>query len=175
MERCLLKRKTYLKQWYKLKASGKQFVYVDESGFAPTAERQFGYAPKGKRVYGLRSGHKRPRQSLIAATCNGFVMAPMLFDGSCNATVFNAWLETQLVQQLTPSHVVVMDNATFHKSLKTKELIEATGATLLFLPPYSPDLNPIEKLFANIKRTRTYDHKQSIEQAINKSSNYLCR
>lgn len=66
--------------------------------------------------------------------------------------LFNAWVEQFLAPQLRPGQVVVMDNASFHKSAKTRELIEAVGCRVLFLPPYSPDLNPIEQFWANMKR-----------------------
>ena len=76
----------------------------------------------------------------------------MVFNGSCNTDLFNNWVEQFLIKELEPNQVVVMDNASFHKSQKTKELIESVGCTLIFLPPYSPDLNPIEKFWANMKR-----------------------
>ena len=76
----------------------------------------------------------------------------MLFDGTCNTDVFNQWLEEMLLPALKPGTVIIMDNAAFHKSQKTREVIEAAGCRILFLPPYSPDLNPIEKLWANIKK-----------------------
>ena len=73
----------------------------------------------------------------------------MCFKGTCNTEVFNAWIEQVLLSELKPGQVVIMDNAAFHKS--PKELIESIGYKLLFLPPYSPDLNPIEKYWANLK------------------------
>ena len=161
------KRQRYLKRWYRHYADGKRFVYVDESGFAPSTERQYGYAPRGEKVYGLRSGDRRPRTSLIAALTDKRLVAPMLFDGTCNTQIFNQWLEEMLCPMLTANDVVVMDNAAFHKSQRTAELIQSTGATLLFLPPYSPDIMPIEKTFGTIKKRRQLLHNHSIEQAIN--------
>lgn len=76
----------------------------------------------------------------------------MVFNGSCNTDLFNNWVEHFLIKVLKPGQVVIMDNASFHKSQKTKELIESVGCKLIFLPPYSPDLNPIEKFWANMKR-----------------------
>jgi transposase len=146
---------------------GKTFVYVDESGFAPTTERPYGWAPKGEKVHGMRSGNRRPRTSLIAARIDGNFDAPMLFDGTTNTAIFNSWLEQELCPKLHKNQVVVMDNAAFHKSAKTRELIENTGATLLFLPPYSPDLNPIECDFAALKKNRQYNHQLTLEQIIN--------
>ena len=76
----------------------------------------------------------------------------MVFNGSCNTQLFESWVEQFLIKELTPNQVVIMDNASFHKSQRTRELIESVGCKLIFLPPYSPDLNPIEKFWANMKR-----------------------
>lgn len=92
--------------------------------------------------------------------------APVLFEGASDAVVFNAWLDQMLCPLLTDKHVLIMDNASFHKGCQTASLIAQTGASLLFLPPYSPELNPIEKDFANIKRNRQYNPKLSIDQII---------
>ena len=145
---------------------GKEFVYIDESGFEPAVSRRYAYAQKGTRVYGLTSGHRRPRTSLLAARIGTRFAAPILFEGSCDTAVFNWWLETQLCSLLNDTQVVVMDNAPFHKSPKTHELIEGTGATLLFLPPYSPDLNPIEHDFATLKRLREYNAHVTLDTII---------
>jgi putative transposase len=142
-------------------------VYIDESGFAPTTERDYGWALKGEKVHGFRSGNRRPRTSLIAARIGKHFDAPMLFDGTTNSGIFNAWLSQELCPKLNHNHVVIMDNAAFHKSAKTHELIENTGATLMFLPPYSPDLNPIECDFAAIKKNRKYNNERTLEEIIN--------
>lgn len=76
----------------------------------------------------------------------------MVFDGSCNTDLFNNWLEHFLIKELKPGQVVIMDNASFHKSEKTQQLIKSANCMVIFLPPYSPDLNPIEKFWANMKR-----------------------
>jgi putative transposase len=164
------KRQRYLKRWYRYYSEGKRFVYVDESGFAPSAERQHGWAARGEKVYGLRSGNRRPRTSLIAALIEKKLAAPMLFDGTTNTAIFNQWLEEMLCPLLNKNDVVVMDNAAFHKSQRTAEIIAATGATLLFLPPYSPDIMPIEKTFGTLKRYRQYNNHLSLDQCL---CNYL--
>ena len=89
-----------------------------------------------------------------------------MFDGSCDSACFNAWVEVYLCPRLSDSDVVVLDNAT-NKTLRTRELIQATGAEILFLPPYSPDYNPIEHDFANIKRLREYNADITIDEVIN--------
>ncbi|WP_353289328.1 transposase [Wolbachia endosymbiont (group A) of Paraperithous gnathaulax] len=78
-------------------------------------------------------------------------IAPMTFTGGCNKDMFNVWLERRLLPQLQRDTTIVMDNATFHKTPKTKSLIESFGCHLLYLPTYSPDLNPIEHCWHTIK------------------------
>lgn len=165
-ERDPQKRKVYLRLRERYHRRGREFVYVDESGFAPTVTRRYAYAPKGQRVYGLRSGQRRPRTSLIAARMGQTFAAPLLFAGSCNTALFNAWLAKELCPLLNDTHVVVMDNVPFHKSATTHTLITTTGATLLFLPPYSPDLNPIEHDFATLKKLREYHEYDTLDHLI---------
>lgn len=165
-QRSLMKRKAFLRLCERYARRGREFIYIDECGFEPEVSRRYAYAPKGRRVYGLISGHRRPRTSLIAARMREGFEAPVLFEGTCNAKVFNAWLQKELCPLLRPEHVVIMDNVPFHKSAKTRELIEGKGAKLLFLPPYSPDLNPIENDFANIKKRREYDQHNSLDTIV---------
>jgi len=131
-------------------------VYLDESGFERAAHRTHGWACRGQQVAGERSGNTRPRTSLLAGKCGKRLLAPVLFEGSTNAEWFNAWLEQHLFKELAPHSILIMDNAAFHKTATTRELIDQAGHTLLFLPPYSPDLNPIEQDFATIKKRRQY-------------------
>ena len=84
----------------------------------------------------------------------------------CNAQIFNQWLEEFLCPVLHDNHVVLMDNASFHKSNKTQELIEQAGGTLLFLPPYSSDFNPIEHNFAAIRKIREFHEHETIDSII---------
>lgn len=161
-----MKRRRFLRLRERFLRRGKQPVHIDECGFAPSAARRYGYAPKGQRVYGLISGHRRPRTSLIAARIDGRLEEPFLFEETCDETVFNSWLETRLCPRLNSEHLVIMDNAAFHKSPKTAQLIEKTGAVLLFLPPYSPDFNPIENDFAALKKNREFNEKSSIDQIV---------
>lgn len=131
-------------------------VYLNESGFERTAYRPHGGACKGHQVAGQRSGNTRPRTSLLAGKCGTRLVAPVLFEGSTNVEWFNAWLEQHLFKELAPDSILIMDNAAFHKTARTRELIHKAGHTLLFLPPYSPDFNPIEQDFATIKKRRRY-------------------
>lgn len=161
-----MKRRAFLRLRERYLRRGKEFVYIDESGFETEAHRRYGYAPKGQRVYGLISGHRRPRTSLLAARMNSGFEAPFLFEGTCNTRVFNAWLEKELCPLLNENHVVVMDNVPFHKAVSSRDIIENKGAKLLFLPPYSPDLNPIENDFGNIKKRREYNQHESLDNII---------
>ena len=127
-------------------------VYIDESGIEEGACKEHGWSKIGEVIPAQRSGKTYQRLNIIAAQNGRKALAPFTFYGSCNTDIFNLWVEKVLLPELKPGQVVILDNATFHKSKKTKELIERAGCQLLFLPPYSPDLNPIEKFWAKMKK-----------------------
>ncbi|CUS31660.1 transposase [Candidatus Nitrospira nitrosa] len=154
-----LQRKRFLRR-------GKQPVYINEYGFLSSSTRRQGYAPKDQRVDGLVSGYRRPRTSLIAARMDGRLEEPYLFDGTYDTALFNAWLKTRLCPRLNAHHLVIMDNAVFHTSPETAQLIETTGATLLFLSSNSPDFNPINHDFAVLKKRREYQKTASLDEII---------
>ncbi len=134
----------------------KNIVYIDESGFDSTSFRPHGWGKRGKIVHGEQSGQRRPRTSLIAAHRKNSFIAPLLFSGTADTELVNAWFESFLVPELRPSSTVIFDNARFHnKGLLTK-IAQKHGHFILFLPPYSPDFNPIEQDFATIKRIRQF-------------------
>ena len=166
-ERCDEQRATYQQTLAEKQATGKTIIYVDECGFADESYRRYGYAPKGECVLGLIPSQKTRTTTLVAARIGSSFTVPCLFDGSCNSACFNAWIEVFLCPRLSASDVVVLDNARIHKTLRTRELIEGSGAEVLFLPPYSPDYNPIEHDFANIKRLREYNSDITIDDVIN--------
>ena len=145
---------------------GKTPVYIDETGFSETDFRQYAYAPKGVGIEDKVPSHRYTTTTLIAARLEGSFTAPLLFEGSCDKIAFNTWLSEMLCPLLDDTHVLIMDNASFHKGSETAALIRGCGASLLFLPPYSPELNPIEKDFANIKRIRQYNAETSIDDII---------
>ncbi len=97
------------------------------------------------------SGRRYARESFIAGLIGNKIIAPLCYTGTCDSGLFNFWLENFLLPTLEPGHTIIMDNAAFHKSEQTKVLINNAGCTLIFLPPYSPDMNPIEKFWANLK------------------------
>jgi transposase len=166
------RKRRFLKGLYKATHEKHDVVYVDETGFAPEAWRSHGRGPKGCRVYGEKPSGKRPRTSLIGGYRYNKLVAPVTFNGTCNTDFFNAWLEQHLLPELKAGSVIVLDNATFHKSQKTHELVKAAGCRLLFLPPYSPHLNPIEKLWGTIKRAWSYADTLTINQFLI-SANYI--
>lgn len=100
---------------------------------------------------------------------NNQLIAPVTFDSYLNQEGFNYWLEHHLLKKLSPGHTIIIDNARFHKSKQTQELVETAQCQLVFLPPYSPDLNPIEKRWAQVKRKvrSIIKHVASLDQAIN--------
>lgn len=110
-----------------------------------------GWAPKGQRCRAaIPHGHWKTITFVGGLTLNGFV-APMLLDGPMDGEIFRAWCEQMLAPALRPGDIVVMDNLAAHKVAGIRQAIEAAGARLLYLPPYSPDLNPIENAFAKLK------------------------
>ena len=109
--------------------------------------------------------------AFVAAKIESKIIAPFCYQGTCNTDLFNLWIETFLIPELQSGQVVIMDNATFHKSQTTKELIESKGCRILFLPPYSPDLNPIETFWANLKKLirETLKKASSLSKAIDQA------
>lgn len=114
--------------------------------------RTRGRAPRGQRVIDKTPHGHWHTTTLIAALGVGGVVCSTVVDGAVNADVFEAFVAQVLVPHLRPGDVVVMDNLSSHKRKRTGQRIEAAGATLVFLPPYSPDYNPIEMIFSKIKR-----------------------
>jgi len=122
-----------------------------------------GWGPKGERVRGfVPQGHWRTLTFLGALRCDR-LMAPCVFDGPINGECFRAYVEQQLVPVLEPGDIVIMDNLGSHKSAVLRRLIRAAGARLWYLPPYSPDLNPIEQTFAKIKHWMRAAQKRTID------------
>ena len=138
------------------KRGAQDIVYIDECGFEPEACRRYGWSLRGQKGFGDRSGHRRPRTSLIAARRGRDVLAPMLFSGTANAALVNAWTRHVLCKELRPHSTRIGDNAPFHKKKDLEIIARDSGHHTLFLLPYSPDLNRIEPDFANLKKIRQY-------------------
>ena len=124
---------------------------MDEMGTNTALSPLYAYAPKGRRAYAQVPRNRGANTTLLASmTLQG--MGPCLaVEGVTTATVFEAYIEKGLAPNLTSGQIVVVDNLGAHKSERVRELIEGRGCQLLFLPPYSPDYNPIEEAFSKIK------------------------
>jgi transposase len=129
-----------------------RIAYVDEAGMDTCLYREYAYAPKGEIVIGKIYGRKYRRTSIVAAKIGKEILAPMQYDGTMDSSLFEYWFEQSLLPQLRTDTVIVMDNAAFHRKSKLFALAENSGHSLLFLPPYSPELNPIENYWSWLKR-----------------------
>ena len=128
-----------------------RLVFIDETWASTNMARRYGWAPKGERLrVGVPHGHWKTTTFVAGLRLSGTV-APMVLDGPINGPAFQAYVEQVLVPELKRGDIVVMDNLGSHKGAGVRASIEAAGAKLLYLPPYSPDFNPIENAFAKFK------------------------
>jgi len=127
-------------------------VYVDECGVDQYLYREFAYAQRGQKVVAQISGKKFKRVNFCAGICQGRWVAPIEYSGTTNSALFELWFEKRLLKEVNPGSVIVLDNATFHRKKVLPGLAAQKNCTVLFLPAYSPDLNPIEKKWAWLKR-----------------------
>lgn len=130
----------------------KDLVYSDESGIDHRIMKTHGWSRIGKLIKDDTYGARKGRTSVIAALCNGQIIAPFRFQGHCNKNVFFAYISEVLIPVLQKGQTLIIDNASFHKSNEIKQKIEEAGCNLLFLPPYSPDFNPIEHYWSKLKK-----------------------
>jgi len=126
-------------------------VYSDETGIDDNEVVLTGWAPRGERCYAQKKAERKTRYNITAALNLNVLFAPFLFEGHSNAAVYETYVRHVLAPSLRPGMVVIIDNARFHKSKTVIKLIEAVGCRIVFLPPYSPDFNPIEHLWATVK------------------------
>lgn len=128
-----------------------RLVFLDETAAATNMARRHGWAPRGQRCrLAVPQGHYKTTTVTAAVRTTGLV-ATMLFDGATNGTRFRAYVTDTLAPVLSPGDTVILDNLQAHKVAGVREAVEAAGAHVLYLPPYSPDLNPIEQIFAKLK------------------------
>ena len=138
-------------------------MFIDETSLTTKMTRLRGRSPCGNRLEADAPFGHWCTQTFIAGLRVGELTAPWVLDGPMNRAAFETYIETQLAPTLQPGDVVIADNLSSHKSAKAQEILEAQGNWLLFLPPYSPDLNPIEMAFAKLKahlrrlKARTFD------------------
>ncbi len=143
-----------------------RLVFLDESGVNTKMARPRGRSRKGQRlVASIPHGHWSTN-TFIAGLRHDRIVAPWLLDGPMNGNAFLTYIATQLAPCLTPGDIDIMDNLSAHKVKGVRETIEARGAKLLYLPPYSPDLNPIEMVFAKLKAL--------LRKAAERTENALC-
>lgn len=127
------------------------FVFIDETGVTTNMVRRYGWGPKGDRlVDAAPHGHWRAT-TFVAGLRRAGLTAPLVLDGPMSGKAFRAYVEQFLAPTLLPGDVVVMDNLAAHKVAGVRDAIAAVGASILYLPAYSPDLNPIEQIFAKLK------------------------
>ncbi len=128
-----------------------RFIFLDETGAATNMTRRHGWGPRGERVVDdTPHGHWRTTTFVAGLRSTGMA-APLVLDGPMTGEAFRAYVERCLVPVLSPGDVVVLDNLSAHKVAGVRTAIAAAGASVLHLPPYSPDLNPIEQAFAKLK------------------------
>ena len=140
-----------------------RLAFVDETWVKTNMAKTTGWAPRGERLVDYAPfGHWRTQTFVAALHCDR-IEAPWVIDGAMNRQLFEAYVETQLAPTLAPGDVVILDNLSSHKGPRAAEILKNAGAWFLFLPPYSPDLNPIEMAISKIKAlvrkaaARSYD------------------
>ena len=132
--------------------SAKPFVFVDESGIDQCLYREYARAPLGQKIITKISGRKFKRTNIVAGICDGRWISPLQYECSTDSVLFEFWFENCLLREVELGSVIILDNATFHKKSVLPQLAQKYGCDVLFLPPYSPDLNPIEKKWAWLKK-----------------------
>ena len=128
-----------------------RLVFVDEMGANTSLSAIYAYSPKGQRAYCSVPRNRGPNTTLLSCMSVEGMGSSLTVEGATNRDVFEAYVERALSPELRPGQVVVMDNLTAHKGERVRELIEERGCELLYLPPYSPDFNPIAEAFSKIK------------------------
>jgi len=155
-------RRQRWRSWQK-RLDPEKLVFIDETWIKTNMAPLRGWGPKGERVRAFAPhGHWRTLTFLGALRCDGLT-APCVFDGPINGECFRAYVEQQLVPVLKPGDIVILDNLGSHKSAALRRIIQGIGARLWYLPPYSPDLNPIEQAFAKIKHWMRVAQKRTLE------------
>ena len=126
---------------------------MDETGIDSYLYREYGYAPRGELLHDQIAGRKYARTGIVAAQMGQEILASCSYDGTMNHELFEDWFENHLLQELPKDTVIVMDNASFHRKEPLYSLAQKYDCCLIFLPPYSPELNPIEHFWSWLKRT----------------------
>jgi transposase len=144
--------------------NAKDLVFIDESGANLKMYQSYARALGGERVKMPSPFNPGKRFSLIGAICHERILAAMYGEWSTNTDIFIEFLDNYLCPELKPTHKVVLDNVAFHKGELVKNKIEATGAELIFLPPYSPEFSPIENMWSKIKTSLRKFSARTVEE-----------
>jgi transposase len=128
-----------------------RLIFLDETGARTDMVRRHAWAPVGERALGHAPGGHWKTTTFLAGLTDQGLIAPFVVDGPMDRSIFTEYVRQVLVPELRPGDIVILDNLPGHKGEEAADLIAQRGAKLLFLPPYSPDLNPIEMLFAKLK------------------------
>jgi transposase len=144
-----------------------RLVFVDESWASTNMARRYGRCRRGERLrMSVPHGHWKTTTLIAGMRLDGIV-APFVIDCPVNRDIFETWVERVLIPELRSGDTVIMDNLSSHKGPRVRELLEAAGANLLYLPPYSPDFNPIEHLFSKLKAQLRKAAPRTIEKLWN--------
>jgi hypothetical protein len=127
-------------------------VYVDETGIDQYLYREYARAPRGQKVIVKISGRRFKRTNIVAGLCLGKWVSPLAYTGTTDSVLFEFWFEKHLLREVKKGTIIVLDNARFHRKSVLPDLAKRYGCEVLFLPPYSPDLNPIEFKWAWVKQ-----------------------
>jgi len=166
-ERVILARNEYVSR--RLGWRGRRLIFFDESGINISMTRAYGRAPTHERVYGSVPKNWGDNVTLSAGLTSDGLIAPLRLIGAMNSDTFEAYIEQFVVPELRAGDVVVMDNLSAHKRANIGKMVNSAGAELVYLPPYSPDLNPIEMIWSKVKSVlrslaaRTFE---ALEEAI---------
>jgi len=129
-----------------------EIAYVDETGVDTCLYREYGWSERGRQLMGSIDGRKFERTGIVAAQMGKSILAPLTYGGAMDSLLFETWFESCLLPALPETAVIVMDNASFHRKNRLFSLAAKSGHRLIFLPPYSPELNPIEHFWSWLKR-----------------------
>jgi transposase len=127
-------------------------IYIDESGTSRFYTRNRAWGRRGKKIFGLVPGRRFARVNVVAGYCDGSILGEYCYTGSTTAATFEYWFCCFLLPETLKGDVIIMDNARFHNKKRLREYARVYHVTIIFLPPYSPDYNPIEHIWANMKR-----------------------
>ena len=151
-EQCKEKVNKYLNEIKNF--SEEDIVYIDETGIQGYIYREYARAIRGKKVYDKIPGKKYKRTNIVAGKCGDKIISPLVYDKIMDSKFFEKWFKEMFLNEVEKNKAIVMDNATFHCKSRLYELCKNANKNLklIFLPPYSPNLNPIEKYWATLKK-----------------------